>query len=461
MTAHPTLLGTLGDDARGWVDARGAVVARLGAPPLDWAVGAEDRWHRASEEVSVRQTLVQHAPVVETRMRIPGGDAVHRCYAIQGPTPEGAGAFVVVEVENDSPVPVAVAFRPDGVGSSASADGSTVVVDDAALLVFTGEPRVDEEHGFVVAVPHRTRARLALPMQTVAPGDVRFPGVVPDAATVASGWTTQVARGARLELASDVDRDDFERHRRQLLLVQAGDRVFRPGGPHAGDVVADAEVAMALAELGFADEAGRLTAGLLGRGPLKGVEGAALAAATGRCWQLTRDRALAEAAVESVAVAARAARRHGGPGDREALTAAAVLFDAVGETRAAAATRADAEAATGQPLPEGVAVPAPARDVRRARRTLVDDEGPTLDLVPGFTPGWRGQAVEAHGVPTRFGALSFALRWHGSRPALLWELDLIEGEDAPTPRVAAVDPDWRGSGPTGEALLAAVEPEGG
>ena len=35
---------------------------------------------------------------------------------------------------------------------------------------------------------------------------------------------------------------------------------------------------------------------------------------------------------------------------------------------------------------------------------------------------WLGQGIEVHDAPTHHGVLSFAVRWHGDRPALLWEL---------------------------------------
>lgn len=460
MTPGPTLLGILGDTARGWVDTRGSVTAHPDAPPVGWSVGAEDRWHGAAEESAVRQSLLDHAPVVETRMRIPGGDAVHRCYAIQGPSAEGGHSFVVIEVENESAVPVAVGFVLGEPGLGSLVAPGTVAVGGEAAMVFPAAPHVDPDHGFVVPVPHRTRVRIVVPMRGVAAQAVGFPSVVPDPLTVASGWAAQVRRGARFEPANDADLELFERQRRQLLLVHAADHVFRPGLRPSGDVVSDCEVAVALAELGFAPEAGHLTAGLVERGPLEGAEGNALAWMTGRTWQLTRDRELAHAAVESVAVVARTARKQGAPGARAALEGAATVFDAVGEHDAAAATRRDAARAGSDPRPPGSRVPGPARDVRTLRASLLADDAGGLELVPGFGPAWHGRPVEVHGAPTRWGRLSFALRWHGPRPALLWELESSEGEELPTLSARSVDPDWRGAGATGEALLAAVEPRG-
>src|SRR5207237_6329372 len=34
---------------------------------------------------------------------------------------------------------------------------------------------------------------------------------------------------------------------------------------------------------------------------------------------------------------------------------------------------------------------------------------------------WRGQSLDVHDAPTRAGRVCYAVRWHGARPALLWE----------------------------------------
>jgi hypothetical protein len=60
--------------------------------------------------------------------------------------------------------------------------------------------------------------------------------------------------------------------------------------------------------------------------------------------------------------------------------------------------------------------------------------------------------VAVHDAPVEGGSLSFALRWHGARPALLW--------DAPVGtrvRASALDPSWEADGGAGESLLAELD----
>jgi hypothetical protein len=92
--------------------------------------------------------------------------------------------------------------------------------------------------------------------------------------------------------------------------------------------------------------------------------------------------------------------------------------------------------------------------VRTMRRMLVDDfdsEEKLLRLATVWPDSWIGHGVEVHGMPTRNGKVSWAVRWHGDRPALLWE---VEGGSEDLVIVSpGLDPTFRGSGPRGEALL--------
>lgn len=87
------------------------------------------------------------------------------------------------------------------------------------------------------------------------------------------------------------------------------------------------------------------------------------------------------------------------------------------------------------------------------RAMCLDTSGDSIDVLPGMTRSWRGQNLRVARFPTPAGRLSYALRWHGPRAALLWE---IEGDSAIPVQLTcrAIDPSFETSDRTGEALLA-------
>jgi hypothetical protein len=90
------------------------------------------------------------------------------------------------------------------------------------------------------------------------------------------------------------------------------------------------------------------------------------------------------------------------------------------------------------------------------RAMLVREVDRGLALCTDIPATWVGQPIEVRNAPTRFGTLSYAVRWHGHRPALLWEL---EG-DAPVRLTApGLDAEWFSDEPEGEALLRAFAAE--
>ena len=86
-------------------------------------------------------------------------------------------------------------------------------------------------------------------------------------------------------------------------------------------------------------------------------------------------------------------------------------------------------------------------------------EAPSLRLAAHWPEAWLGQPVEVHNVPTRIGPVSWAVRWHGERPALLWEVVPHDpGADPPAVRAPGLDPVFTATGWRGEALLAPPVP---
>jgi len=90
------------------------------------------------------------------------------------------------------------------------------------------------------------------------------------------------------------------------------------------------------------------------------------------------------------------------------------------------------------------------------RDLLVREVDGGLALASMVPAGWYGQGWEVHDAPTAHGRISYAVRWHGERVALLWELE--PHPDAGPVRVTApsFDPEWSTTEARGEALLGPV-----
>lgn len=408
-----TIVGALGAPGLAAADEHGCIHPVGADHELDWWIGADDRWHIPAEESTVRQRAVGVAPVVETFLRVPGGEAVHRVWGVPG-----ASALAVVEVENASAAPFALALvlRSAGGGNlrEVALDGATLTVAGRPALalprppsrwaVAAGEPgrvrtvvttgdasegpfpptrdRRGVEAVLVHPVPHHTRFRVALVLEPRrARGAVEL-GRLPGFDAVARGWSSQLDRGLRTDLPDETLQRAVDAARATLLVLG--------GGP------ADADVVAALEDWGFDTEA---------------------ADAWRRLPLLVRRRAARREPIAD-------------PWSR-----------VVEHLRAASPTLA---------FPGG-----PVPFLRAVRAVVARDADAGVELLPALPPEWLGRDLAAHGVPTAAGQVSFAVRWHGERPALLWEAP--EGVRLSAPRL---DPSWEVAGGSGEALLAAPDPAG-
>ena len=90
----------------------------------------------------------------------------------------------------------------------------------------------------------------------------------------------------------------------------------------------------------------------------------------------------------------------------------------------------------------------PARFLVVMRQVLAREHDHAVDLLPEFPSEWLGQHLAVHDLPLRDGSVSFALRWHGARPALLWDGPAGTALRCRSTRMV-------GGGGAGEALLAA------
>ena len=432
------------------VDSRGRIGALDGSWWLEWGLRAEDRWRVAHDEVSVRQSRVADAPVYETWMRVPGGDVVQRVAAAN----DGLGRVLVVEFENASSAAVALALVGRVAGpASLTVDADAVSIDAiewiragrpaGGAVAVDGDPWADvvagpdavraevsgmsPAAGLVVAVPHRRCVRFEVlvegefPSRSVTPGEI------------ASGWRAVTAGALSIDLP---DAGLGEAWNRILpdLVVSAG----------SADPRGAAEAAVVLDIAGLHDEADRARATVVAAaesGALTGADAvAALRALASRELLAGARSGLAELAGTLAAAAGQAL-------DPSSLAMVARALE-VEAPRAAADARTAMVAAAATFTPETTAAVA----ADRVLRTVLSTEDPAgLVLLPNVPDGWRGRPVDvrSHGTPS--GRVSFSVRWHGSRPALIWER--AGGSDAIELRCPGLDASWSTLERSGEALL--------
>jgi len=303
-------LGTVDSGVLAHVDDAGVVQLQDATWCLEWWIGAEDRWHHPARETAVRQRCIDSSPVVETVLRVPGGDVLARTYGVQATAGDWRGPGVVLEVENRTAVPVGLAFviRPvalDGPGSVrtvSSSDADVLVDGDGHVLLSKTASRVvvgrrgevaellargddasgpvdvtgsegDVEVAFVLPLTHTAVARVLLPVPSAALSPRRrgptptAPWSAPDADPVARGWSTHVSDDLRL-VVPEPGWGDGLRWAAAMLRLAGADEVGacldrerrRPAGPPAA--VRAAEVAEAMARVGAADALAPIARGL-------------------------------------------------------------------------------------------------------------------------------------------------------------------------------------------------------
>ncbi len=478
-----TALGTLDTGVVAEVDDAGAVQLDGAAWTLDWWIGAQDRWHVPAVEAAVRQDRTGGGPVVVTSVRVPGGDIIAR---VAGATDGGRGA-VVMEVENTTSSAIAVAFalRPvelDGTPGTLDLafDGADVRVGEYRLhaerapverSITTTDPATDVTNGRVVRaslddaagadahavlvfpLPHTATIRVALTPDTE--GVTRLPS----ATDVSDGWDAVLSGAGARRFADDAVTGLAEAAHARLLL----DRSARPTdaaswwplvalGHHRlvhdhllhalarpepiRDRALAVEVLESLALLAAAAELGPDRTELL------------LEAAVGYLGGVDRRRVDPELRRRARNAVARLAHTSGRIDE-----AAELLDDTDGPAPADLAGHLADRGESGRfgPTDDPELALAAWRDVRA---TLVTERGvgatAALDLLPGHRGAWRGGNTEVIDLPTVFGPLSYAIRWHGERPALLWDL---RSSGPVTLRCSALDATWSTTEGRGETLL--------
>lgn len=353
--------GATGQTWRASVTPWGAVEPWDAGATLDWYVAADDRWHVPAEEPSVRQVRLDGTPVVETRVRVPQGDAVHRVWSVAD-----AGGLTIIEVTNESTLPIAVAFshrnvlteRPIPSVPPAGLDTRGVSLPEGA---------------FVLPIGHAASVRVALPHRphSVRPG--ALPAGLPAYAQVVRGWLTLAERASRLVLP-----EAWVAHAADITSVRC-ELALGTAIPDVGDDPAGLALAVGeLVRMGERPDSWlpELVEAVSALGPRPGWDADAGLAAAGRVLAAAGERRAA--------------------GDLDRIVAG----------RGARAPRPSV-------APDGV------RRVAWVEEAVA--RGGAL-LPEGWPPGWLGQAWEAYGVPTvGSSTVSLGVRWHGERPAVLWE----------------------------------------
>jgi hypothetical protein len=90
------------------------------------------------------------------------------------------------------------------------------------------------------------------------------------------------------------------------------------------------------------------------------------------------------------------------------------------------------------------------------RDLLVREDRDRVVLASLVPEAWFGRGWEVHDAPTAHGRVSYAVRWHGDRVALLWEAEPHEGHGPVRLTAPGLDPGWSTTDRRGEALLGPV-----
>ena len=372
---------------------------------LRWFIAADDRWYRPSRETTVRQREVSGVPVIETRIKVPGGDAVQRVYGVAN-----FGGAIVVEIYNDSSLPFAVAFD--------RGDISTMREPSP-----TGVQGIDLPAGSVVfPVGHHATMRAAILIngdsRQISAGELES---LPSFEQVERGWL------AALQISSRVDVPDLSwssvltSQRCKVLLSNSAE-------------LAEGSDINLLVDL-LLDRAERVR---LGDKPAQWVDEVAVAT----------ERILKQCAkTQSVQWF-----------EERALLGAGMVLNRAGESRGLQdfvsvwSRLAEAGRISGLAL----ASPEIAGTVRQIAwiesQLVAQRRDGVIEICPcGIDKSWLGVNFECHKLlASPEHVISYAVRWHGEKPALLWEIDGPVGAKV---AASAIDRTFSSTEMRGETLL--------
>lgn len=394
-------VGVRGAQWRGEVTPWGDVLVD-GEIRLRWFIAADDRWYEPARETTVRQRQVSGVPVIETRLKVPGGDAVQRVYGVAN-----FGGVIVVEIYNDSSLPFAVAFD--------RGDISTMRAPSP-----TGVQGIDLPRGSVVfPVGHHATMRAAI---RVGLADKILPQIsaselegLPSYEQVERGWLAALQTSSRVDLPELAWSTLLTQKRCEILL----------GQPLVFDRQTDeVEFILDIAErVRLGDKAAQ--------------------------WA-------SDVAVAAEKIIKRCAQNKVVQWDEDrAILAAGMVLDRAGESRG----RDDVARVWSRLAEPGVSRELSALSKSSSRgpawiesQLVALRRNGTIDICPrGIDESWLGVNFECHKLmATPQHVISYAVRWHGERPALLWDID---GPTGLRVVASAIDPSFSSTDIRGEALL--------
>ena len=376
---------------------------------LRWFIAADDRWYRPSRETTVRQREVSGVPVIETRIKVPGGDAVQRVYGVAN-----FGGAIVVEIYNDSSLPFAVAFD--------RGDISTMREPSP-----TGVQGIDLPAGSVVfPVGHHATMRAAVLVGAgVDAANRRLTAQeiesLPSFEQVERGWLGALQISSRVDVPNLSWSSVLTSQRCKVLLS------------NSAELAESSDISLVVDLL--LDRAERVR---LGDKPAQWVDEVAVAT----------ERILKQCAkTQSVQWF-----------EERALLGAGMVLNRAGESRGlqdfVSVWSRLAEA--GQISDLALASPEIAGTVRQIAwiesQLVAQRRDGVIEICPcGIDKSWLGVNFECHKLlasPEHL--ISYAVRWHGEKPALLWEIDGPVGTKV---AASAIDRTFSSTEMRGETLL--------
>ena len=413
-TIHGRTIGILGQPWRATVTPAGDIYPWDDLEAVKWYVAADDRWHTPADEVAVRQRSVDGAPVLETRVRIPGGDVIQRVWVATGRLGSSA---LMMEFENDSPMAIAIAIdRQDLLVSRPVAVRSSAGEWPAPGLEIPREPTV-------IPVGHRTMVRAALvisgPTNALNVSDLTVADFA-DWSAVARGWVSLSERASRLSIADLRDSQRVD----ELIVVERAEIALNP--------------------VSFSDDPDVAVRWLLEARELKRMD--------------LQDPDLVElsGAVEAISRAVKRGRI-AQANAIQGLKAAAYLLG-VDQERALIDLRKVVAKIVGSKknsLMSMLHTSSHGSDLNllvgeiESEFAVMSDDGVITFLPDGIKPERLGVQFEVHGIAVGVNhQVSFAVRWHGPNAAVIWEV--IGSSDVELR--SGVDLTWSSSQLTGEAL---------